>query len=195
MKRIGQNIFQAPFLPWASVILIPSLRVFMWVWGNTDWNCPRGPGTIVAVGMSDFTRGLGKVHGTNKPLLTRKVWERSKGDSTCPPTSQNPSCWLPPPRILPAGYHLPESFLLATTSQNPSCWHPSWLSNTCAIQKDPESEWLTRENLETNSVTIKPGTASHMAQQFSWAPWPSSSPRRRCFPIKSLALSACVSKC
>ena len=37
--------------------------------GNTDWNRPPRPGTIVAVGMSDFTRGLGEVHGTNKMLL------------------------------------------------------------------------------------------------------------------------------
>ena len=41
--------------------------------------------------------------------------------------------------------------------------------------------------------TIKPETASHMAEQFSWVPLPYCSPPGCPFPIKSLALSAHVS--
>ena len=53
--------------------------------------------------MSCFiTGGPGKEHGTNKPTPTGRVWERSKGDITCP-----------------------------ATSKNPSHWRPSWLSNVC----------------------------------------------------------------
>ena len=42
------------------------------------------------------------------------------------------------------------------TSQNPPGWNPSWLSNACTTRKDPESERWTRDNLETDPVTIKP---------------------------------------
>ena len=41
------------------------------------------------------------------------------------------------------------------------------------------SEWLARNNLETNPITIKPETASHMAEQFSWVPVPYCSPAPR----------------
>ena len=45
---------------------------------------------------------------------TGRVWARSKGDTTCP-----------------------------TTSQNPSLWHPSWLNKACTTRKDSESDdWL-----------------------------------------------------
>ena len=114
--------------------------------------------------MSCFTtRGPGKEHGTNKPRPTRRVQERSKGDTTCP-----------------------------TTSQNPSPWDLSWWSNVCATRKDSESEWLAEDNPETNRMTIKPPTVSLVSEQFSWVPLPSCSPPRHPFPIKSLALSGCV---
>ena len=78
--------------------------------------------------MSCFTTGgPGKEHGTNKPSSTWRVWERSKGDTTC-----------------------------LITSQNPFCWHPSWLSNACTTRKDSEAEWLAKDNPETNPITIKP---------------------------------------
>ena len=111
-----------------------------------------------------MTGGAGKEHGTNKPPPTGRIWERSKGDTTCP-----------------------------TTSQNPPRWHPSWLSNACTTRKDSESEWLAKDNPETNPTTIKPKTVSHVAEQFSWVPLPSCSPPRHPFPIKPLALSAHVS--
>ena len=52
---------------------------------------------------------------------------------------------------------------------------------------------MARDNLEAHSITIKPRTSSHVVEQFSWVLLPSCSPPRHPFPIKSLALSACVS--
>ena len=136
---------------------------------HTDWNRPPWPGTIATICMSCFmTGGPGKEHRTNNPPRTppptRRVQERSKGGTTC-----------------------------STTSQNPSLWHPSWLNKVCTTRKDSESEWLAKDNPETNPITIKPETASHVAELFSWVPLPYCSPPRCPFPIKSLALSACVS--
>ena len=77
--------------------------------------------------MSCFTTGgPAKEHGTNKPPPTGRVQERSKGDTTC-----------------------------LTTSQNPCLWHPSWLNKACTTRKDSESEWLAKDNPETNLITIK----------------------------------------
>ena len=56
-----------------------------------------------------------------------------------------------------------------------------------------ELEWLAKDHPETNPITIKPETASHAAEQFSWVPLPYCSPPGCPFPIKSLALSAHVS--
>ena len=106
-----------------------------------------------------------KEYGTNKPPPTGRVQERSKGDTTCPSTSQNSSCW---------GIH------------------PSWLSTTWATRNDSELEWLAKDHLETNPITIKPETVSHMAELFSWVPLPYCCPLGCPFPIKSLALSAHV---
>ena len=130
---------------------------------HTDWNHPPWPGTIVIICVSCFTT-RGKEHETNKPPPTGRVWERSKGDPTCP-----------------------------TTSQNPSLWHLSWLNKACTPRKDSESEWLAKDCPETNPITIKPETASHPAEQFSWVPFPCCAPSRCPFPIISLALSAHVS--
>ena len=115
--------------------------------------------------MSCFTTGgPGKEQGTNKPPPTRRVWERSKGDTTCP-----------------------------TTSQNPSLWYPSWLNKLCTTRKDSESEWLAKDNPETNPITIKPETASQSRAVLlgsltlllsTWAPFPN---KISCF------FSACVS--
>ena len=73
-----------------------------------------------------------------------------------------------PPRILLAGIHL-----------------------GCVTRKDSEPEQLVRDNCETNSITIHPKTGSHVAEQLSWvlllSPWVPL------FPIKPLALSACMS--
>ena len=68
-----------------------------------------------------------KEYGTNKPPPTGRVRERSKGDTACP-----------------------------STSQNPSRQHPSWLSDACATRKDLELEWLAKDHPETNPITIKP---------------------------------------
>ena len=120
---------------------------------------------MVTIYMSCFTTGgPGKEHRTNKPPPTKRVQERSKGDTTCP-----------------------------TTSQNPSLWHPSWLNKACTTRKDSESEWLAKDNPETNPITIKPETVSHVAELFFWVPLPYCSPPRCPFPIKCLALSAHMS--
>ena len=111
-----------------------------------------------------MTGDPGKEHRTNKLPPTGRVQERSKGDTTCP-----------------------------TTSQNPPLWHPSWLNKACTTRKDSESEWLAKDNPETNPITIKPETASHMAEPFSWVPLPYCSPPGCLSPIKSLAFSAHVS--
>ena len=50
---------------------------------------------------------------------------------------------------------------MSFTSQNPLQWNPSWLSDTYATRKNPESEWLARDSLETNPITIKPKTEPH----------------------------------
>ena len=108
--------------------------------------------------------GPGKEHRMKEPPPTRRVLERSKGDTTC-----------------------------LTTSQNLCQWHPSWLNKACTTRKDSESEWLAKDNPETNPITIKPETASHVTEEFSWVPLPYCSPPRCPFPIKSLAFSAHVS--
>ena len=113
--------------------------------------------------MSYFITGSpNKEHRTDRPPPTR-IWERSKGDTTCP-----------------------------TTFQNPSCWHPPWLSNACLTRKDPEVEWLAKDNLGTNPITIKPEIVSHVAEPFFWFPWLACSPPGHPFQW-SLALSAWVS--
>ena len=95
--------------------------------------CPQGtkanlPGITVTICMSCFTtRGSCKEHRTNKPPPTRRVQKRSKGDTAC-----------------------------LSTSQNPSHWHPSLLSDTCSTRKDSELKWLAKDHPETNPITIKP---------------------------------------
>ena len=88
-----------------------------------------------------MTRGPGKEHETNKPPPTGRVLERSKGDTTCP-----------------------------TTFQSPSCWHPSWLNKARTTRKDSELDWWATDHPETNPITLKPKTVSHVTEQFSWVP-------------------------
>ena len=115
--------------------------------------------------MSYFTIGSPrKEDGTNKPPPTGRIQERSEGDA-----------------------------MHSTTSQNPSYWLPSWLSYTCTTRKDAESEWLAKENLETNPITINPKTRNHMADPFFWVLFNFCSLPGCLFPIQSVALSACVS--
>ena len=128
---------------------------------HTEWNRPPWPGSRVTTERAVLRQ---EEHGTNRPPPMGRVWERSKGDTTCP-----------------------------TTSQNPSLWHPSWLNKACTTRKDSESEWLAKDNPETNPITIKPETASHVTELFSWVPLPYCSPPGCPFPVKSLALSAHVS--
>ena len=106
---------------------------------------PTLAGTIVTICRSPFTTGgSGKEHGTNKSPPNRRVQERSEGDTMCPTASQNPR------------------------------WHPPWLSDACATRKDSELEWLAKDHLETNPIIIKPKTVTHVAEQFSWVPYPTA---------------------
>ena len=117
--------------------------------------------------MSCFTTGgPGKEPRTNKPPPTGRIWKRSKGDA---------------------------SAYVLQTSQNPPRWNPSWLSDACATRKDPSQNDWPETDPETNPITIKPETASHVAEQSSWDPLPCCSLPRRPFSIKSFALSARVS--
>ena len=114
-------------LPACVISHFSHVQLFVTLW-TTAHQAPRSvrestltetahpwPGTIVIVRMSCFTTGgPGKEHRTNKPPPTGRVQERSKGDTTCP-----------------------------TTSQNPPLWHPSWLNKACTTRKDSESDdWL-----------------------------------------------------
>ena len=138
--------------------------------GNTDWNRPPWPGKDssnlhwVILWQEILVRNM---ELTNH----HQMEENGKGQKERGDASQH---------VLP-------------NSQNPPRWNPSWLSDACVTSKDSQSEWLARGNLETNPITIKPETASHVAEQFSWVPLPSCSPPRCPFPIKSLVLSAHVS--
>nr|XP_005903829.1 PREDICTED: docking protein 6 [Bos mutus] len=58
----------------------------------------------------------------------------------------------------------------------------------------PLSHCPARDDPETNPIAIKPESVSPVAEQSSWAPLPSGFLLlRRPFPVKSLALSACMS--
>ena len=95
-----------------------------------------------------MTEDPDKEYGTNKPPPTGRVRERSKGDTACP-----------------------------STSQNPSRQHPSWLSDACTTRKDPELEWLAKNHPETiNPITIKPRRAVLLGSLTlllsTWVPFP-----------------------
>ena len=49
---------------------------------------------------------------------------------------------------------------------------------------------MAKDNPETNPITIKPKTANHVAELFSWVPLPYCPPSGYPFPIKSLAWTA-----
>ena len=75
---------------------------------------------------------------------------------------------------------LPESFSLESILDEQCMRHQEGLWVRMIGQRQPE----------TKPITIKPETASHAAEQFSWVPLPCCPPPWCPFPIKSLALSA-----
>ena len=82
-----------------------------------------------------------------------------------------------------------------TSLQNPSYRDPSRLREAYTTGRTlDQNDWsaLSRDNLETKRITIKPKTASHMTE-FSRFPLPSCSLPRHPSRIKSLALSLYVS--
>ena len=83
-----------------------------------------------------------------------------------------------------------ESFPWLTIGNNTTCKANLWKREL----KRPFSVINTlKDHQETNPITIKPETASHVAEQLSRVPLPYCSPLGCPFPIKSLALSAHVS--
>ena len=96
---------------------------------------------------------------------------------------------LPNPGIEPGSPSLQADSL---PSEPPGMSHRGIQRSSYSLQPS-ESEWLAKDNPETNPITIKPKTASHVAELFSWVPLPCCSPPGCPFPIKSLALSAHVS--
>ena len=52
-----------------------------------------------------------------------------------------------------------------------SGWEMCMSSQRTLSQTTGQARWLARGNLETNPITIKPETVSHMAEQFSWVPF------------------------
>ena len=86
----------------------------------------------------------------------------------------------------------PAHYIVLPTSQNPSCCNPSWLKDVHATRKTLSQARKGPSNPETNLITTKPETVSHVAEQFSWVPLPYCSLPGCPLPIKSLALSAHV---
>ena len=111
-----------------------------------------------------MTEDPDKEYGTNKPPPTRRVRGKVK-------------------RRHYMSVHFPESLSPASILAERFVCHQDrlWIRR------------LAKDYPETNPITIKPKTASHEAEQFSWVPLPSCSPPGCPFPIKSLALSANVS--
>ena len=71
----------------------------------------------------------------------RRIWEKSKEDATHPT-------------------NLPESSSLESISAEQCVNHQ---------EEQVESQDGWPDNLEPNPITIKPETANHVAEQFSWA--------------------------
>ena len=90
--------------------------------------------------------------------------------------------------ICPA--NLPESFVLESILAKRCTHHQEgpWVRPNIS-----QARWWVRDNPENNLITIKPETACHVAEQFSWVPLPCCSLPGLPFPIKSFALSVRVS--
>ena len=86
------------------------------------------------------------------------------------------SCILPPPSILLTSFHLG--------------WAMRAPPGRMLNQND-----LAKENLETNPITIKPTTGSHVADLFSWVLLNFCSLPGHPFPIQYVALSARATPC
>ena len=136
-----------------------------WNWGH--WHKIVRGSTLTETAHPDQTGGPGKEQETNKAPPTRRVQERSKGDTTCP-----------------------------TTSQNPSHWHPSWLGNVCTTGRTL-SQWLAKENPEANPITVKPKwlwtVSCDYVVDHSWVPLPYCSAQVPLPNNVSCFVSTCVS--
>ena len=148
-----------------TINLVPDLHI---VREPSDWNHQPWPGMRVTTCKSYLTAGgLGKEHRNNKMPTTGIIQERPVGERRRQPIS---------PTNLPA------------SSLEP------FLAGWCMHHKEePEPQWLIRDNLDTNPITVIPKMVSHVAEQFSWLSSPCCSWPGHSFPVKSLALSVHVS--
>ena len=111
-----------------------------------------------------MTGGPGKEYGT---ISHHQPEEFSKGQKEIPRVH-------PLPRIPLANIHL------------------GWVMRAPPVKTLNKNDWpkTTRKLIP---ITLKPKTASHVAEQFSWVPLPYCSPHGCPFLLKSLTLSAHVS--
>ena len=156
------------------------------LWLHLPFLCLKEFGVV---GLDTYTRGIKDLHKCwTGSLAKRRLCLGPAGVVNCTSLSAL-SFWV---SLFPGkrGWNNTTS---PTTTQTPSLRHPSWLNKACTTSKDSESEWLAKDNPETNPITIQPKTESHVAEQAFWVPWPYCSLPGHLFPIKSLALSAHVS--
>ena len=105
--------------------------------GTTDWNLLPWSGLTHSGGI-----GPGKEWETKKLPTTGRIGKGQKEGRDS------------------SAYVLP-------TSQNPPHWNPSWLSDASTPRKDPELEWLDRDNPKTKTNTQKSVTFLYINDQVS----------------------------
>ena len=128
--------------------------------------------------------------------LTRSIWEGPKEGGCQPIVCLVKLTWKNLGRAkrrreettCPA--HLPETLTLESILAERCERHQGgpWVRSNMR-----HARWLSRDNPETNPITIKPETAGHVAEQFFWVPLPCCSLPGCPFPIKSFAMSVHVS--
>lgn len=126
--------FAHPYVSMSYFVILIIFQTFLLLLlGKTQWLKPLTLARHCSNHSCDLfsmTRDPGKAHRTNKPPPPEEFWKGQKEDATCPTD-------------------FPESASLEFIL----------LSNAWATQRDPESEWLARNNPETNPITVKPETA------------------------------------
>ena len=65
--------------------------------------------------------------------------------------------------------------------------------HTLAGRTLSHNDWTGQRQPETYSITVKPDTVSHVAEEFSWVPFTLPLSDQVSFPMEPLVLSVCVS--
>ena len=123
-------------------------------------------------GGQELSRGgvLGEAHWRKPPTLARHhcnhvwviLWQAVPAKNTELISHHQPEEFGKSQKETHASLHLPESFSLA-----------SILAEQCLSHQ--EGLWVRmigQRPMESNPITIKPKTGSHVAEQFSWVPVP-----------------------